>query len=85
MPTPAPTQTPEQVKPQTPEVQKDETVKVEDKNITEKDSSEVLDASPKTGDSSELGWVYKIMIAAAFACVASVATNIIINKRRKLN
>ena len=81
---PVATQKPEEVKPQTPEVKEDETVKVEEKNVTEKDSKEVLDESPKTGDSFSLVLVYRFMIAIAFACIASVVTNVIINKRKEL-
>lgn len=54
------------------------------KNVTEKDSKEVLDESPKTGDSFSLALVYRFMIAIAFACIASVVTNVIINKRKEL-
>lgn len=81
---PIATQKPEAVKPQTPEVKEDETVKVEEKNVTEKDSKEVLDESPKTGDSFSLALAYRFMIAIAFACIASVVTNVIINKRKEL-
>ena len=81
---PVATQKPEEVKPQTPEVKQDETVKVEEKNVTEKNSKEVLDESPKTGDSFSLALVYKVLIAVAFATIASIVTNVILNKRREI-